>query len=803
MAETITIPSPSVFLDPRPSPLEQAAAKSGAATANGGPKTNNAKSDGAAKKRNAVAKPSQSAKDETTKVNADGVTKRKQSKSRNGCVTCKAKRLKCDESKPTCQQCTRRSVTCGGYKKDFKWRPFEETAYTSKAPPGKVKKHMPMDTLSSTPTAFAHPNFPSPSQLLDLDPPYDDAPTSADVQEPFDPGPVDPGPMRNIDPMLEDSIPIVPENTASSSLSSGQSPRLIDLLLPGTDLNLPNPEYVDYRARFPDAMYQPVMHEITEAMVEEEGDIEEVIRHHPSFSDGLNPEHEAWVMRLPTPPISSSSSSSSEGTMINPSTNPWTYMVREPLFSPSSPEMLTLRFDRQTCGVLSVKDGPTENPWRTLIWPLARDNSALYHAIASMTSFHYAREEPGLRVQGIEHMRTSIKALAQGIGNMRLDTAIATTLALAFSESWDQHISTGINHIKGAKILVNQALTKHRRSPYGGEELSRFKFLANTWIYMDVIARLTSVDEDESNDFEFVFSELSDPFGAETQLDPLMGCAGSLFPIIGRVTNLVRKVRRTLSNSPAIISQALDLKTQLESWIPPSFFDPPEDPCSAVEHSLQTAEAYRWATLLYLHQAVPEIPSASSAELAKKVMIYLATVPLGSRAIIVQIYPLIAAGCEAFDEEDRQWVRDRWMWMARTMKLGIIDRCAEVVKEVWDRRDSYEPRSPKRRNASTVPPGSLKRGFSLDEDDVGDPFQWDVDDIFGGGNSRNGGGKRRATTGVYDVPHALRLSASGPRIRKSSTDADSPGGIDPEFTVKGSLHWIGVMKDWKWEVLLG
>lgn len=666
-----------------------------------------------------------------------------------------------------------------------------------------------METMSSTPTAFVHPSFPSPSQILDFDVPYNPATTSGPIQEPYDPGPVDPGPLQNIDPTLDesmDSVRVVPENTASSSLSSGQSPRLIDLLLPGTNMNMPNPEYADFRARFQDSMFQPSISipipDIVETMADDDGEVEEIARHQPTFSDGLNPEHEAWVMRLPTPPMSSSSSSSSEGTLINPSTNPWTYMVREPLFSPSSPEMLTLRFDRQTCGVLSVKDGPTENPWRTLIWPLARDNSALYHAIASMTSFHYAREEPCLRVQGIEHMRTSIKALAQGIANMRLDTAIATTLALAFSESWDQHISTGINHIKGAKILVNQALMKHRRAPYEGEELARFKFLANTWIYMDVIARLTSVDEDESNDFDFVFSELSDPFLGETQLDPLMGCASSLFPIIGRVTNLVRKVRRTTSNSPAIISQALDLKTQLENWVPPSYFECPEDPCSAVEHSLQTAEAYRWATLLYLHQAVPEIPSADSAELAKKVMIYLATVPLGSRAVIVQIYPLIAAGCEAFDEEDRQWVRDRWMWMARMMKLGIIDRCAEVVKEVWDRRDAYEPRSPKgRRNTSIIPPASLKRGFTMEEDEIGDPFEWDVD-VFADLDGRNGGGKRRATTGIFDARHAVRLSASGPRIRKSSTDAGTPGGIDPEFTVQGSLHWIGVMKDWKWEGML-
>ena len=56
-----------------------------------------------------------------------------------GCVTCKAKRLKCDESKPTCQQCHKRNVDCGGYKKDFKWRSFEEATFASKPSPASTR----------------------------------------------------------------------------------------------------------------------------------------------------------------------------------------------------------------------------------------------------------------------------------------------------------------------------------------------------------------------------------------------------------------------------------------------------------------------------------------------------------------------------------------------------------------------------------------------------------------------------------------------------------------------------------------
>ncbi|KAA6413786.1 MAG: C6 finger domain-containing [Lasallia pustulata] len=118
--ETITIPSPTAFLRspilqptvPRPTP------------------------------KNAARRQSTATKTRQPSITAaDAATKPKQSKSRNGCVTCKAKRLKCDEIKPSCQQCHKRNVTCGGYKKDFKWRPFEESTFVSKPPsPARARK---------------------------------------------------------------------------------------------------------------------------------------------------------------------------------------------------------------------------------------------------------------------------------------------------------------------------------------------------------------------------------------------------------------------------------------------------------------------------------------------------------------------------------------------------------------------------------------------------------------------------------------------------------------------------------------
>lgn len=573
--------------------------------------------------------------------------------------------------------------------------------------------------------------------------------------------------------------------TATSSYTSGQSPRLIDLLLPGTDLNAPPPEYRNYKPQKSDVQYQPSgypLHTATETTLDIDDDVEEIVRE-PGPA-------ETWVMRLSSP-SPSNSSGSSEGSRLD-AVN---FMYRQPKALPGSPEMLMMRFDQQTCGILSVKDGPTENPWRTMIWPLARDSPALYHAISSMTAFHASKNKPQLRVEGMEHMRMSIQHLSKGIETMRKDAALATTLVLAFSDSWDQHISSGTEHLRGARILLDQALKKHRQDPLKIEDLERLSFLSNTWVYMDVIARLTSIDDDDSEFFSTVMMPARGPLGSNSQIDPLMGCASTLFPLIGCVANLVRKVRRSTANSVNIVSQAINLKAAIENWKAPPAFEAPEDPSSDVQDSLQTAEAYRWATLLYLHQAVPEVPSKSAADLAKKVLVYLATVPLTSRTVIVQIYPLLAAGCEATTKGDRAWVENRWVSMMQRMLIGNVDRCWEVVREVWDRRDAYEleksalmhhPVAPMLQAGYSYPSSeSAKRKFEAEDDEKFPWLDWD---------SNPARAKRRAISNNMSL---LEDTYQAGFSRKKSIDMIED--IDFEKTVRGRLHWIGVMRDWSWE----
>lgn len=593
--------------------------------------------------------------------------------------------------------------------------------------------------------------------------------------------------------------------TATRSNFSGQSQRLIDPLQPGSELSARPLSISTASPIVGMTMSSPNMAQFQTANGSSlEDDIVEVIRD-PPLSDA-----EMWLAMSPFHPQSRS-----------PSASPISFstMYRQPDVPAGSPEMLMLRFDKQTCGILSVKDGPTENPWRTLVWPLARDSPALYHAIASMTAFHTSKEKPALRVDGMEHMRRSIRSLATGIEKMRTDTALATTLVLAFAESWDQHISTGIEHLRGAKILVNQALIKHNKRSLMGDDLARLKFLCNTWVYMDVIARLTSIEDEDSTDFENLLSPLnnlatssfsSSSTNATTmsEIDPLMGSAATLFPLIGRAANLCRKVQKSNSNSIAIISQAIEIKQAIEQWQLSTSFSTPEDPTSEIQHALQTAEAYRYATLLHLHQAVPEIPSLTCAELAKKVLVFLATVPLSSRLVIVQIYPLLAAGCEAKDDEDRTWVKDRWASMGRRMWIGNIDRCWEVMQEVWRRRDEASRQKEQeltRKNRGRIGGmhGGSRDGVRRSDEYLG---REDSDVSFSDLLNRNEMGGMGQNSKASPIASRQRHSISGPSqggFSELKAQRQAAGliteEIDQELTVRGRLHWVGVMKDWEWE----
>ncbi|OQD75740.1 hypothetical protein PENDEC_c006G00782 [Penicillium decumbens] len=710
------------------------------------------------------------------------VQKPKQTKSRNGCITCKAKRLKCDETKPSCHQCARRKVQCGGYKKDFKWRPFEETNLTVGRPTVKAKKaNPPVTTAKRFPTS---PTEHSTSAIRASDP-INASPTESSLHS-------SPASFKsylsaethslNDFPVLQDEATTGGETATpvGASMAADDSLNFLSFLDPFqpsipfsdelfSEQDLDNGSGpISFGPELPNA---PGSLSFSQLLDEDNEDIEEI----EDIITQTRPDPASWNLIF-----------------LDQDGDPFDFsgLPGQPSLAPDSQEMLALRFDKLTCGILSVKDGVTENPWRTLIWPLAKSTPALYHALFALSALHAAKENPSLRVQGVKHMRQSITCLRQHIQSMRPDSALATSLALAFADTWDQNTRTCIQHLRGAKALMSQVLNAGLQGDLSVDEQDRIRFLYHTWTYMDVIARLTSLDESGSHDLNPSIFQL--PGDAIHEIDPLMGCAATLFPLIGRVARLVQQVRKTTTNSLSIVSQGMELKSLIEQWEPPSWFEQPEDPTSEVQHSIQMAHAYRWAALLYLHQAVPEMPSQPAEELAKRVLILLATVPPTSRTTIIQMFPLLAAGAEVDAEDDRRWVLDRWNTVQSRLMLGGVDRCLDVLREVWDRRDGLK--AEKQRQDLALP----RRHSSFSSEGKGSSAMRSPDTT-----------PRALHRHVNSTDHHDRLQErSGTTALKSGFQrrgsALSPlQNIEFERTVRSRSHWVAVMGEWGWEVFLG
>ena len=386
-------------------------------------------------------------------------------------------------------------------------------------------------------------------------------------------------------------------------------------------------------------------------------------------------------------------------------------LYQQPCMPNDSPESIAMIFDRRICEVLSIKDGPSGNPWRVIVWPLAKRHATIYHAVAAMTYFQRANALPQHRVRGIRHLQASIQRLGVEDGDvLPVRVALMATLALAFAQTWYYPRSTcGIHHVRSAKRLLQAALLTGP-CPYPSalhrdtSQAIPLSFLAKTWIYMDVLTRITC-DNIEAIDTGFI-SQCADSADTESaaagykpDVDPLMGCAGPLFPLLGRVADLVRCVRRrgVKTNSAAIVSQAVELKGSIEQWSPwageeaDSLINEGDVLTPAASDLVQTAHAYKWAALLLLCQAVPELPSRFSFEcIAQKILLLIATVPVESKASIFHVFPLMIAGCDTTDVEDRDWVRDRWRKLSSGNSSGISERCLELTSEVWARRDRYD-----------------------------------------------------------------------------------------------------------------
>jgi hypothetical protein len=139
----------------------------------------------------------------------------------------------------------------------------------------------------------------------------------------------------------------------------------------------------------------------------------------------------------------------------------------------------------------------------------------------------------------------------------------------------------------------------------------------------------------------------------------------------------------------------------------------------------------------------------------------------------------------------------------------------EVVEEVWRRRDEFENakaelawRRHAFRNGSSTAYSMIGQGkrkaTTLDgvENDAIDHGYSGPGNVQGSNNGPNA--KRRVTIDYMSRPTSLSTIPMEARLPPQTTFTRRPTDlpmqtIEHEYTVRGRLHWLGVMKDHNWE----
>ncbi|KAI5964718.1 uncharacterized protein KGF55_001787 [Candida pseudojiufengensis] len=839
-------------------------------------------------------------------------------KSRNGCLTCKKKRLKCDETKPTCLNCKKKKIECGGYATNFKWKSFNEKD-KSNINQNFLQKHLELasfsvtgrsideitkendliskgfnpDSAKSIPTVNTDSQISTPSSL----PHSQQLQQQQQQQQQQHLGQHQQAQQDQIQPNHhQQSQPQQPShqrrysyanipNQSSPTSSvlhrsySDSSPNFDLRSIGNNDLKSladaavveieksQTPKETLFSSNFENLINQPNQSIPKKNYNNKTDDFE--INLTPSLSAILNfafNSEEIDVQSIETlSPLNLNNKPLLIQEFSNPSTPaPPNFDNNKSLIKTAEQEQIIYLYSEYTSGLMSIKNGIHENPWRNMILPLATRYNCLYNSIASMTMFHLAGSNgivsstKELKSRGYNYMKRCIFELASGLskkendGEKELpsDIALVTCLNLSNCEIWDTHISSGIAHLKGAKSIINKILTllKDEQTRIRTNKIENnnsinndsfqlknklvlidqfeyekmchdcitkpdilaipksIHFLFNIWIYFEVLAQMTndsSCDEkgvdlvavitsmlnhenknkieikspseisESSTDKLYNFFDEFDDFNYDSEMvDPLLGCGQSLFSILGKVATLVSKIRKNKSttgkhrkrNTLNTITHATDLKHSLTEWKPTinsrKLENNEEDNNNSktwdLTSCLATAEAYRYAALLFLHQAVPEIPSLSSHILAEKIFVLLASIPKSSNTYIVHIFPLLVSSCEAEIGEEREWCKSRWKVLSDKMWIGNVDRTFEVVKEVWKRKDELKIKSNNNNNNE------------------------DVNNINNNNNPLHG--------------------------LMSIINNDQPNNhINPDSCgfINSKTHWSNVMREWGWEVLLG
>lgn len=98
----------------------------------------------------------------------------------------------------------------------------------------------------------------------------------------------------------------------------------------------------------------------------------------------------------------------------------------------------------------------------------------------------------------------------------------------------------------------------------------------------------------------------------------------------------------------------------------------------------RTAELYRIAALIYIHEAVIQKPTSS---LEIQALVEMALAVLGELEVCTSPWPLFVVACEVIGDEQRMIILDILEKMQKERRIGNVEIIRTIIEAVWKRTD--------------------------------------------------------------------------------------------------------------------
>ncbi|KAF2132145.1 hypothetical protein P153DRAFT_285219 [Dothidotthia symphoricarpi CBS 119687] len=541
----------------------------------------------------------------------------KKTKSRNGCGRCKLKRLKCDETAPSCLQCKKRNATCPGYEKTLKW----STKYEVLQPmnfngsPPKPRSTVNTTAISSKITeSVLSPSVANgiealaavlPASKKDTAPGERDTPgqTTPLLQSP--PALEDPPFVHESSPDDDDFTqyvdPFLGEDVIDPSLLDG----LVDAIsLPHDDgsfdpfdgLDLDPGPYEDHEMDMRDLSYSQNV-----------------------FSSSSS-SCSALAIRTPN---RDSSSRLSRSLLLD------FYRLPSPSPNPSSPDdvesLLIQHYFKDVCAVFSSFDSVL-NPFRTTISRVYKESPSINYAIQSMAAAHLANTFPNTATIGRELQRKAHDALQEelplvqsGLGNST--KTFLSIMLLGLTTCWHDSSDLGTEYLSTARSLILPKLLSRSED----DEVQReAQFFEESLIHWEMLMGFVTEDATSfsppSGLRPRVVSKQSTPAarcpGGKIVPHPWTGIVPMFQFLLAEVGRLIRRERLMDKDSAMDFKRrqenfqnAMSLEEDLLAVECPSVDTVADtgDERTPKQHFVKIAEVYRCAGLLELYRVFPSI----------------------------------------------------------------------------------------------------------------------------------------------------------------------------------------------------